>query len=107
MQITRRKVASWWGSLLKKVGFFLLVTSEFFLGFLACETFSSPPLNRLATRRAWAEWRRNPSPVTEAAWIAERRRHRIAQATIDGTIYLLLALNTAGLVIVCKRICKS
>ena len=45
---------------------------------------------------AWYEWRRHPSPQTEAAWQAERRSLRVREIVADSVIWSLIIATGAG-----------
>ena len=64
--------------------------------------FSGSHLDKPGTGSAWYERRQHPSPQTEAAWVAERRKLRTEQAIIDGVIWLMIIGAGAGIYYVAR-----
>jgi hypothetical protein len=78
----------------------LLVLVECFLVFAA---FSESHVDKPGTGSAWYAWRQHPSPETEAAWNAERRKLGREEAIVAVTNWLLIIATGAGLYYLIKR----
>jgi hypothetical protein len=52
--------------------------------------FSGAHIDKPTAGSAWYEWRQHPSPQTETAWLAEKRKMRITQTAVDSVIWLLI-----------------
>lgn len=65
--------------------------------------FSGAHIEKPGLGSAWYEWHQHPSPQSEAAWLAEKRKLRIEQAAVDSVIWLLIIATGAGLYYVRRR----
>jgi hypothetical protein len=79
----------------------ILVLSELFLLVLA---FSPIFIDRRSAAQALVEWRNNPIPENEAAWFQESAAMRREHLITETGIYGLLALNTAAVILLVKRV---
>ena len=70
---------------------------------LAAAPFASNGISRRSSTRAWQDWKRNPSPQTEAIWKAESQRLRWDNSLVDLVFLLLFIVNTAGIVKLMKK----
>jgi hypothetical protein len=77
----------------RTVPLFVLLVLECCFLFAA---FTGAHLDKPGAGSAWYEWHQRPSPETQAAWLAERRKIRTAEAAIDAVIWLLIVATGAG-----------
>jgi hypothetical protein len=65
--------------------------------------FSGSHIDKPGSASAWFEWRKHPSPETEAAWLAEKRTLRREQIMVEVVIWSLIIGTGAGIYYVAKR----
>ncbi len=58
--------------------------------------FSDWHVDKPGTGSAWFAWRQHPSPETEAAWLAEKRKVRIQELASNCLIWSLIVATAAG-----------
>ena len=58
--------------------------------------FSERHVDKPGAGSAWYKWRQHPSPQTEAAWLAEKRKIRIQEAVVRSVNWLLIIATGAG-----------